>query len=80
MQCAVIGNGGKLTITTDPLTSCPGFVVLESADLPALGGFQVVTVTAPDVAYVLSWGFGVVLFFWSLGYAIGAAKRAIKLL
>lgn len=78
MLCTVIQNGGKLVITTDPITACPGYVLLESADLPALGGFQVVTLTASEIAYVFSWGFGVVLFFWSLGFAIGAAKRAIN--
>lgn len=30
-----------------------------------------------DVAAVFSWGFGVVLLFWSLGFAIGAARTVI---
>lgn len=44
-----------------------------AADLAVLG------IDAPTVLYVWSWGFGVILFFWSIGFAAGAAIRAIRM-
>lgn len=40
--------------------------------------FDPLGITPVDVLYVLTWGMGVVLFMWSLGYGIGAAVAAIK--
>lgn len=40
--------------------------------------FDPLGITAPDVLYVFSWGFGAVLFFWSIGYAAGVAIEAIR--
>lgn len=41
--------------------------------------FAVMGIDAPTVLYVWSWGFGVILFFWSIGFAAGAAIRAIRM-
>lgn len=42
------------------------------AELAAIG------ITPDQIFYVFTWGFGTVVFFYSLGFAIGAAKTAIK--
>ena len=35
-------------------------------------------VTPENILYVYSWGMGAVLLPWSLGFAIGVAKRVIS--
>jgi len=46
--------------------------------LEAGGGGGGAAVTAADVLYVYSWGAGAVLLLWSLGFAVGAAKRSVQ--
>lgn len=56
-----------VVFTTDQLIS-----ELNSSDL--LGG----SLNAEEILLSFSWGFGVVVFFWSLGAVIGAAKKTIN--
>lgn len=37
-----------------------------------------VGIDSQTIFYVYTWGMGVVLFMWSLGLAVGAAKNVIK--
>lgn len=85
MQCvSFVTQGNTVKIQIDqPLTTggCPSLVVLSNADYSAInlattGATE--PITPAQVQTVFSWGFGVVLLFWSLGYAIGAAKMAIS--
>lgn len=46
--------------------------------LPIGGGLAMDAITATNIAYVFSWGFGAVVFFFFLGFAIAAAIQAIK--
>lgn len=85
MQCVILANGGKInTQTANTDGTCPSFVLLDANDYQAItnniGLNQVVNdvVTPEQVLSVFAWGFGVVLFFWSLGYAVGVAKQAIS--
>jgi hypothetical protein len=45
---------------------------MTAADYALLG------IDAPTVLLVWSWGFGSVLFMWSLGYALGVAVDVIR--
>lgn len=35
-------------------------------------------ITTPEILYVITWGFGVVLLGWLLGYVLGLALGLIK--
>lgn len=39
---------------------------------------QALSLTAPEVAYAVSFGVGAVLSLWVIGYAVGAAVRLIR--
>jgi hypothetical protein len=53
--------------------------VSQPSDIPDVDKLIEMTgVDASTVAYVTSWGFGVVIFFWSLGYGIGAVLKLIR--
>lgn len=46
---------------------------MTAADYALLG------IDAATILYVWSWGFGSVIFFWSIGYVIGVARAVVKL-
>lgn len=77
MQCITLRTNGTLqAVNTNTDGTCPTYVLLHQSDYSLM--VQAYTVTPEQVLSVFSWGFGVVLLFWSLGYAIGAAKMAIS--
>lgn len=45
---------------------------------PALDPNQFVKPSAADIAYVFSWGFGAVVFFFFMGFVIGIAAKLIE--
>ena len=47
---------------------------MSPADLALIG------VTAEDILYVYTWGMGVCLSMWALGYATGIALKVINAL
>lgn len=47
---------------------------MTPADYAALG------IDPQTILYVFSWGFGSVLFSWSLGFGLGCAVRAIRMM
>lgn len=64
-------------VTVVPCTSAGAYALMtvEEAtgqDLAALG------ITSDAVLQAFGWGFAAVLLFWSLGYAVGVAKAAIR--
>ena len=79
MQCITInalGTVQKVNANTDGTCPNNAFIVLNNADYALM--VQAYTITPDQVLSVFSWGFGVVLFFWSLGYAVGVAKSVIN--
>lgn len=85
MQCiSLVNQGNSIKVQLDtPNASgaCPSLVLLSNADyanisLATVGASE--PITPEQVTLVFSWGFGVVLFFWSLGYAVGVAKSVIN--
>lgn len=75
--CVTVNTDG--TLVADPASTpnqCQAYVMLDSLDYQTMA--QSVDITPAEVLYVFSWGFGVVLFFWSLGFAVGVAKSLIK--
>lgn len=76
MQCiSLIENTVQLEQANSDGT-CSAYVLLNQADYSLM--VQSYTITPEQVLTVFGWGFGVVLLFWSLGYAIGVAKMAIS--
>lgn len=85
MQCVSVSTvGGNTTLimdTPDSSGACPSLVLLGQSDYSSIQMSVVSSsepITPDQVLFVFSWGFGVVLLFWSLGYAIGAAKLVIS--
>ena len=60
--------------------------VIPAEHVPTLNQFLVVlgdalyNPTPEAILYVFTWGFGAILFSWSLGYAVGAAIKAVRML
>lgn len=75
-SCAVVQFDGTLKLTNDSVSNCSSYVVLDSSDYSLMVSSY--SVQPSEIAYVFSWGFGVVLFFWFLGYSIGIAKGVIN--
>jgi len=77
MQCIKLKTNGTLQIENlNADGTCSNYVLLQQSDYSLM--VQSYNITPEQVLSVFSWGFGVVLLFWSLGYAIGAAKMAIS--
>lgn len=79
MQCYEISINGTLQAVQMNLdNTCPNgsFVMMQQADYSLM--VQAYELTPEQVLQVFTWGFGVVLFFWSLGYAVGVAKQMIN--
>lgn len=79
MQCITINAFGSVQrVNANADGSCPtdAFIILNNADYSLM--VQAYEVTPEQVLQVFTWGFGVVLFFWSLGYAVGMAKKMIN--
>lgn len=73
------------TVTCHDLTSNQIYSLLHPLTLmqcdPALpigGGLALDPINATNIAYVFSWGFGAIVFFFFLGFVIGMAAKAIK--
>ena len=61
--------------------ACPSLVVLSQTDYANITLATVGTaepVTTEQVTAVFTWGFAVVMLFWSFGYVVGVAKQAIS--
>jgi hypothetical protein len=79
MQCITInvfGNVQKVNANADGTCPSNAYILLNNADYSLM--VQSYNITPEQVLSVFSWGFGVVLFFWSLGYAVGVAKQMIN--
>lgn len=75
--CVTVNADGTLSASTLSPVDCTSYVLLDASDFRTM--VKTYDIPPEDVLYVFSWGFGVVLFFWSLGYAVGIAKSVIKM-
>lgn len=75
MLCVAVDGEGFVR-AVDPLGdgTCAAFVLVSPSEFA--GAYS--QITSAEVLTSFSWGFGAVCFFWSLGAAIGAAKRVIS--
>lgn len=66
--------------TSGAPSPCTGLVLMDQAEYDALRLFtpQELGIDAAGILYVASWGIGVVLLLWSLGYAVGVGTRVIR--
>jgi len=69
---------GILTVkkVNTEITCSTNFQFLNPTDLVLV--LSQYDITASSILYVMSWGVGVVLLMWSLGYAVGVAVSLIK--
>jgi hypothetical protein len=64
-------------------TTCDGFLLtqqeLDNLQLDATNiNYELLGLTPELIAQVFGFGFGAVIFFWSLGYAVGVGTGVIK--
>lgn len=76
MALCVENVSGTLTPTATAPMDCTAYLLVDSLEYGTL--VSAYAIEAADVAYVFSWGFGTVVFFWYLGFVIGVAKRVIS--
>lgn len=75
--CFSVNNLGQFVPdASTPPAECAGYILLDAQDYALM--VQSYNITSQELASVFGWGFGVVVFFWSLGLAIGVAKSVIK--
>jgi hypothetical protein len=77
MLCASVDSNGFVKLA-DALAdgTCASLVLIGNTEFALIASAQI---TAEDILTDFSWGFGTVLFFWFIGYSIGAAKKAVNL-
>jgi len=80
-NCVTTNIDNFLVIDPSSIDLCEGYILLEKFEY--LNTYQMMDlalldITPENILFVLSWGMGVVLFMWSLGYAIGSAVKVIK--
>ncbi len=76
MQCIVLNAQSQLIPDASSIETCTGWVALEPFEFQAM--IEAQQVSSSEIALTFTWAFGVVLFFWSIGAGIGAAKRAVN--
>lgn len=75
-NCITVNTDGTFSLTTLSPADCTSYVLLDASDFRTM--VESYDIASADVLYVFSWGFGAVLFFWSMGYAVGVAKSLIN--
>lgn len=75
MICITVDSNGFITqAQPNEFGGCDNLVAISVTEFA--GSFS--QITAEQILVDFSWGFGAVVFFWSLGATIGAAKTAIQ--
>lgn len=75
MICAQVKQNGSIT-SQAPLTNgtCENLVLVNQNEFE----FSYAQITASEILTDFSWGFSVVILFWSFGYAVGVGKDMLK--
>lgn len=76
MICLAIQPDNTLLASNASVESCSGVIGLSPAEY--VNFISTMTFTPEQILYVFTWGFGTVMFFWSLGATIGAVKRTVS--
>lgn len=76
MQCVYLNQDGTLTATTDTAETCQAFALVSANEVQAFNAAS--QITALDIAQAFTWGFGTVIFFAYLSYAVKAGRLVIK--
>jgi hypothetical protein len=84
-QCVQIDQiTGVLTASAQDEVSCSTYLLSTAAEYHQMfagitgATLEMLGIDPATILYVYSWGMGSVLFFWSLGYAIGAATGGVN--
>jgi len=75
MICTTIINGIVKQVPFNTNGTCPNLVELSYTEFVNISNSQI---TASEILIDFTWGFGAVLTFWSIGYAIGVTKAVIQ--
>lgn len=75
MFCVTVDGTGAVVAAVPTETSACENLILISVDEFA-GAYS--QITPQEVLTSFSWGFGVVVLFWSFGYAVGVATGMIR--
>lgn len=78
MNCVYLNQDGTLTATLETVEQCTGYVLVTASEAQAFTAST--QINALDIAEVFSWGFGTVIFFAYLSYAVKASRKTIKLI
>jgi len=77
MGICVEVQGGYVVSTGTPVEDCTAQVLIDATEWAVWSSLQVQT--PADVLLLYTWGFGAVLLPWSIGYAVGWAKKTVGL-
>ncbi|PHR16505.1 MAG: hypothetical protein COA38_21785 [Fluviicola sp.] len=81
--CLTTDNDGDLVLDPSTIETCLGFVALEPAEYHAIIqpiDLALLGITPAEILFVLTWGMGVVLMMWKLGYALKWVLKILKLI
>ena len=68
---------GAVTYNADGTVRCTDWLEVN-APVDLIASFADLAITPENILYVYAWGMGAILLPWSLGFAVGAAKKVIN--
>jgi len=74
MLCTTVENGFIKEVSPLIDGTCANHVVLSVNEFANITS----QITSQEILTDFTWGFGTVIFFWSLGYAVGVSKAVIR--
>ena len=74
--CVEIDALGVVRSTGDLIENCQAFALVSAPEFSHISSFSMPT--AEELLWLYTWGLGAILLPWSLGYAIGVAKKTIN--
>ena len=74
MICVTINANKVLEASFNDMGGCDNLIILSYSEFAQFSE----QITTAQVLTDFSWGFGVVLFFWSLGFAVDVAQKLIR--
>lgn len=74
--CVDIDQAGYITATGDEVADCTALVLISAPEYSYISSFAMPT--AAELLWLYTWGMGAILLPWSIGYAIGVAKKTVN--